>query len=97
MEIHTMSGFVCKVNEKRAKDWRYVKALAEWDSGDESRALKGVTAAIPLLLGKEGEQELMNHIADEDGIIDSETMIAEFKEIVLLMGEEVKKSQSSQE
>ncbi len=97
MEIHTMSGFVCKVNEKRAKDWRYVKALAEWDSGDESRALKGVTAAIPLLLGKEGEQELMNHVADEDGLIDSETMIAEFKEIVLLMGEEVKKSQSSQE
>lgn len=97
MEIHTMSGFVCKVNEKRAKDWRYVKALAEWDSGDESRALKGVTAAIPLLLGKEGEQELMNHVADENGLIDSETMIAEFKEIVLLMGEEVKKSQSSQE
>lgn len=97
MEIHTMSGFVCKVNEKRAKDWRYVKALAEWDSGDESRALKGVTAAIPLLLGKEGEQKLMNHVADEDGLIDSETMIAEFKEIVLLMGEEVKKSQSSQE
>lgn len=97
MEIHTMSGFVCKVNEKRAKDWRYVKALAEWDSGDESRALKGVTAAIPLLLGKEGERELMNHVADENGLIDSETMIAEFKEIVLLMGEEVKKSQSSQE
>lgn len=97
MEIHTMSGFVCKVNEKRAKDWRYVKALAEWDSGDESRALKGVTAAIPLLLGKEGEQELMNHVADENGLIDSETIIAEFKEIVLLMGEEVKKSQSSQE
>lgn len=97
MEIHTTSGFVCKVNEKRAKDWRYVKALAEWDSGDESRALKGVTAAIPLLLGKEGEQELMKHVADEDGLIDSETMIAEFKEIVLLMGEEVKKSQSSQE
>lgn len=97
MEIHTMSGFVCKINEKRAKDWRYVKALAEWDSGDESRALKGVTAAIPLLLGKEGEQELMNHVADENGLIDSETMIAEFKEIVLLMGEEVKKSQSSQE
>lgn len=96
MEIHTTSGFVCKVNEKRAKDWRYVKALAEWDSGDESRALKGVTAAIPLLLGKEGEQELMNHVADENGLIDSETMIAEFKEIVLLMGEEVKKSQSSQ-
>lgn len=96
MEIHTMSGFVCKVNENKAKDWRYVKALAEWDSGDESRALKGVTAAIPLLLGNDGEQKLMEHVTDKDGIVDTEAMISEFKEIVLLMGEEVKKSRSSQ-
>ncbi|MEE1337285.1 hypothetical protein [Methanobrevibacter sp.] len=97
MEIHTMSGFVCDVNEKRAKDWRFARALADWDSGDESRAVKGVTAAIPLLLGKDGEEKLMEHIADEDGIVDSETMISEFKEIIVLMGAEVKKSQPSPE
>lgn len=97
MEIHTMSGFVCDVNEKRAKDWRFARALADWDSGDESRAVKGVTAAIPLLLGKDGEEKLMEHIADEDGIVDSETMISEFKEIIVLMGAEVKKSQTSPE
>lgn len=97
MEIHTMSGFVCDVNEKRAKDWRFARALADWDSGDESRAVKGVTAAIPLLLGKDGEEKLMEHIADEDGIIDSEKMISEFKEIIVLMGAEVKKSQPSPE
>ena len=96
MEIHTMSGFVCNVNEKKAKDWRFIKAMADWDSGDESRALKGVTAALPLLLGKEGEQKLLEHVTDEDGIADIELMMSEFKEIVVLMGEETKKSQTSQ-
>ena len=96
MEIHTMSGFVCNVNEKKAKDWRFIKAMADWDSGDESRALKGVTAALPLLLGKEGEQKLLEHVSDEDGIADVELMMSEFKEIVVLMGEETKKSQTSQ-
>lgn len=96
MEIHTMSGFVCNVNEKKAKDWRFIKAMADWDSGDESRALKGVTAALPLLLGKEGEQKLLEHVSDEDGIADTELMMSEFKEILVLMGEETKKSQTSQ-
>ena len=96
MEIHTMSGFVCNVNEKKAKDWRFIKAMADWDSGDESRALKGVTAALPLLLGKEGEQKLLEHLSDEDGIADTELMMSEFKEILVLMGEETKKSQTSQ-
>lgn len=96
MEIHTMSGFVCNVNEKKAKDWRFIKAMADWDSGDESRALKGVTAALPLLLEKEDEEKLIKHISDEDGIADSELMMSEFKEILLLMGEETKKSQASQ-
>lgn len=96
MEIHTMSGFVCNVNEKKAKDWRFIKAMADWDSGDESKALKGVTAALPLLLGKEGEQKLLEHVSDEDGIADTELMMSEFKEIVVLMGEETKKSQTSQ-
>lgn len=96
MEIHTMSGFVCNINEKKAKDWRFIKAMADWDSGDESRALKGVTAALPLLLGKEEEQKLLEHVSDEDGIADIELMMSEFKEIVVLMGEETKKSQTSQ-
>lgn len=91
-----MSGFVCNVNEKKAKDWRFIKAMADWDSGDESRALKGVMAALPLLLGKEGEQKLLEHVSDEDGIADIELMMSEFKEIVVLMGEETKKSQTSQ-
>lgn len=97
MEIHTMSGFVCEVNEKRAKDWRFVKALADWDSGDESRAVKGVTEAIPFLLGKEEEKRLMEHVTDEDGIVDSEVMMSEFKEIIVLLGEQTKKSQPSPE
>lgn len=96
MKIHTMSGFVCDVNEKKAQDWRFAKALADWDSGDESRLMKGMTYAIPFLLGEEQEALLMDHVKDEDGIISTEVILAEFREILNLMSNEVKKSQTSQ-
>ena len=95
MEIHTMSGFVCKVNEKKAKDWRFAKALADCDSGDDSRILKGMTFAVPFLLG-EYESKLMDHVADENGVIDSDMIMKEFDEILSLIGAEAKKSQPSQ-
>lgn len=47
MKIKTKSGFECNVNEKKAKDWRFIKLLALCDSGDESDALKGITQAVP--------------------------------------------------
>lgn len=96
MEIHTTSGFVCNVNEKKAKDWRFAKALADCDSGDESRILRGMTFALPFLLGKE-EQKLMDHVSDEDGVADSDKMMTEFNEILDFIGAEAKKSQASQE
>ncbi|MBO7731757.1 MAG: hypothetical protein J6S67_04375 [Methanobrevibacter sp.] len=96
MEIHTMSGFVCNVNEKKAQDWRFAKALADWDSKDESRIMSGMTFAVPFLLGEEQEALLMEHIMDEEGVVSTEVVLSEFKEIVTLMGIETKKSQASQ-
>lgn len=96
MVVKTKSGFKCKVNERKLKDWRFAKALAKCDSGDESKALEGLTFVVPFLLSEEGEQALMKHVQDDEGIASTEAIINEIREILSLVGEEVKKSQSSQ-
>lgn len=97
MKIQTKSGFVCDVKEKKAKDWRFCKALADCDSKSESKALQGLAFVVPWLLGEDGESKLMEHLADKDGIVPTDKVIAEFREVLFAIGAEVKKSQSSQE
>ena len=97
MDVKTKSGFKCKVNEKKMKDWRFVKALAKCDSGEEASVIEGLSFVVPFLLGEEGEEKLLNHVMDEDGVASSTKIIKEFKEILSLVGSEIKKSQSSQE
>lgn len=95
MKIKTKSGFVCNINENKVKDWRYVKALALWNGRSEIDRMAGMERAISFLLGDD-EERLMEHITDKDGNIPAESLINEFREIQELMGEELKKSQSSQ-
>ena len=95
MKIKTKSGFVCNINENKVKDWRYVKALALWNGKNEIDRMTGMETAISFLLGNE-EERLMEHIKDKDGNIPADSLINEFREIQELMGEELKKSQSSQ-
>jgi len=97
MKIQTKSGFVCDVNENKAKDWRFCKNLAKADSNDESTIIQGLAFIVPFLLGKDGEDALMQHVSDEDGIASTQRILEEFKEIMNLMSENIKKSQSSQE
>ena len=94
IKVKTKSGFVIDVDENRAKDWRFTKALAKWEN-DET-ALIGLTNCLPFLLGDDGEKALMDHVSEKDGSIPSEKMIEEFKEILEILGEKVKKSESSQ-
>jgi hypothetical protein len=96
MDVKTRSGFECKVNERKLKDWRFAKALAKCDSGDESKVLDGLTFVVPFLLGEDGEESLMKHVEDADGIVSTENVISEIRNIIELVGEEIKKSQSSQ-
>jgi hypothetical protein len=96
MDVKTRSGFECKVNERKLKDWRFAKALAKCDSGDESKVLDGLTFVVPFLLGEDGEESLMKHVEDADGIVSTESVISEIRNIIELVGEEIKKSQSSQ-
>lgn len=86
MKIKTKNGFEWNVNEKKAQDWRFVKYLAMCDSGDESDMLKGITNAVPFLLGEKGEKALIEHITDDDGIASTEAMMNEFKDIITALG-----------
>lgn len=95
MKITTKSGFVCNVNKDRAKDWRFCKALAKCDSEDESQVIQGITFVVPFLLGEDGEERLIKHVTNKEGVAPVDVMLLEFKEILQAMGDEVKKSQSS--
>lgn len=96
MKIKTKSGFVCDVNPERAKDWRFCKALAKCDSNDESEIIQGLSFILPFMMGEDGEEKLIKHVTNEDGIAPVPEMIKEFKNILQKMGEELKKSAPSQ-
>lgn len=97
MEITTKTGFKVSVNEEKIKDWRFIKGLAKCDSKDPSLQLEGLTFVIPFLFGEEGEKKLIEHVTNKDGIALTEDITREFREVITLAGNEVKKSQSSQE
>ena len=97
MKIQTKSGFVCDVNENKAKDWRFCKNLAKCDTDDESSVIQGIAFVVPFLLGSDGEEALIRHVSDDDGIASTQRILEEFKEIMNLMSENIKKSQSSQD
>ena len=94
VKIKTKSGFVIEIDENKGKDWRFTKALAQWEN-DET-VLQGLSFCVPFLLGEDGEKALMEHVTQEDGSIPAEMMINEFREILNLLGDKVKKLASSQ-
>lgn len=86
----TKTGFEYTVNEAIRTDWRFVKALADADSSDASRQLAGAVRMVTLLLGEKGEAELEKHVAQEDGIVPTESIINEVRDILNGIGEEIK-------
>lgn len=96
MEVKTKSGFVCEVNEKIVADWDFVMLLRKSESEDVTTRLVASIDAVQMLLGDDGAAALAEHVKDENGIKNSAKVFEEFKEIMTLLGEESKKSQSSQ-
>lgn len=97
MIVKTKSGFTWDVNEEKIKDWRFCKSLAKCDSNDESTIIQGITFVVPFLMGEDGEEALAEHVKDKQGIIPTEKIVSEFKEIITQLGAEAKKSKSSQD
>ena len=96
MKIQTKSGFVCDVNEKIVADWDFLDVLCDSESDDQTTRVRASRDAVKMLLGKEGAAALAEHVKDKNGIKNSARVFEEFKEIMTLLGETSKKSQSSQ-
>ena len=96
-KIQTKSGFVCEVNEKIVADWDFLDVLCDAESENESVRIIASRDAVKMLLGKEGAAKLAEHVNGKDGIKNSAQVFAEFREIMTLLGEDAKKSQSSQD
>ena len=94
MEISTKSGFKCKVNENKVKDWRYITTSAKIaKSDDELTIVNGVAFLMEFLLGDDYDR-LLSHL-EKDGVVESNILIEEYREITTYIGEQLKKSQSS--
>lgn len=96
MKIKTKSGFECKVDENRLKDWRYVSASAKLakSTDDEMALINGLDYLITFIMGEEQRDKLIEHLAGAEGVCTSESLIAEFKDITNRLGEQLKKSAS---
>lgn len=96
MKIQTKSGFVCEVNENLVADWDFLDLLCDSESDNESTRIRASRDAVKFLLGKDGAAALADHVKDEKGVKSSARVFEEFKEIMTLLGENSKKSESSQ-
>lgn len=87
----TSTGFEYEIDERAANDWRFVKALADADSDDESRRISGTASLVPLLLSETGEKALMRHIAEqEDGFVPTTRVLSEITEMLTKIRTEIK-------
>ena len=76
----TQSGFDYAINEKALGDWRFLKAMADLDSGDDSRALGAMPIVVSLLMGKD-QARFEEHITDAEGYQSTEMVLADLKDI----------------
>lgn len=98
MKIVTKSGFKCSVNENIIRDWRFVTMTSKIaKSEDEIAIIDHVDMALSFVLGDKQAQKFIEHVAKVNGIADVKTVIEEYGEIINILKEQVKKSQSLSE
>ena len=88
MKVTTSSGFGCDANEKIKNDFRFVEALASMESGNPSEALRGQVDMLRLLLPSADLKALYAHVAEEDGTVPTDRVIAESMEIIQALGKD---------
>ena len=72
----TKSGFAYSILEKNIKNYELVEALGELETNPLA-----LPRVMNLLLGKEQAQKLKDHLRDEDGVVDTEQITSELKNI----------------
>ena len=97
MKVKTKSGFECKVNENKIKDWNYVTMSAKLSKQtDELLLISGLDELITFIMGEEQKNAFLEFLTEKNGYADSTTVTNEFKFITEQMGEQLKKSMPSQ-
>ena len=86
----TSTGFEYEVNENIRKDYRFVTALATLHSKNEAKAIDAYSTVVSLLLGENGEEDLCQHVMDEDGIVNFTRLGEEVAEILQLLPNDLK-------
>lgn len=72
----TKSGFTYSISEKNVRNYELVEALGELETNPLA-----LPRVMNLLLGKEQAQKLKDHLRDEDGVVDTEQITSELKNI----------------
>lgn len=98
MKIKTKSGFTCEINDKKIGSWNAIEMYTGISKAAEELQydkVMNLTADLyKFMLGEDGYKALKDHLKDEDGIVNAETVTKEFNEIMNLAN--LKKSESSQ-
>lgn len=72
----TKSGFAYSILEKNVRNYELVEALGELETNPLA-----LPRVMNLLLGREQAQKLKDHLRDEDGVVDTEQITSELKNI----------------
>ena len=91
----TSSGFSFKVPDGIKTDYRFLRAFKKLNSGSTEQQMDGAVELISAVFGDEAEEDrFLQHIADQNGRADVETVYRELGEIIAAASEDpdVKKS-----
>lgn len=82
MQGETRTGFKFDVDDRILTDWRFTMALTKAQNGKGMDQLAGAQEMVSLMLGEEGLEEMMKHVADQnDGFVPAEAVMAEVQDI----------------
>ena len=89
----TTRGFKFAIDKRIIKDYRFVEITSKANSEDENEQLITITKLVDLLFNdKKKKEEFLKFLSDEDGFVDSETVLLEVAEIISKLGDDIKKS-----
>ena len=72
----TKSGFYYSISKKNLNNYELVETLSNLEDNPLN-----FPKVLKLLLGEEQTEKLKNHLRDEDGIVDSDKIALEIKDI----------------
>lgn len=96
IEGKTKSGFKYKIDESILEDWSVFEAIADMDSKDASKVLKGTTDFVNLVLSDE-KSRMIEHIRKKNGGKCSVQMMTHEVNEIVSGAKEIKNSSSSQD